>query len=193
MGSLIRIHRDMKHLKLFEGFENTNKVYYHGSAKRFDEFKSSISNYNGTIYFTESKLFAMQFAQDRGGTGYLYSVNLSYSNPFNATLSQKRDELIPILIKLIEDGYEDPITGAKFRSKFIVLNGESIKEPSAEQSLEHILWRLEHGSWRILESEPIIDFIRSKGYDALITVEKGQENVADWDSELIRILDVENI
>jgi len=181
----------MKYLKLFENF---NKVYYHGSAKKFDTFDKSVSNYAGTIYFTESKPFAMQFASDRGtDKTYLYSVNLNSKNSFNALDKSEREKLIPVLRDLTEKRYEDKHTGAKFYSRFIVLNGESIENPNTEQSIGYLLWRLENGAWRIIESQPVIDAIRSMGYDSIVTIEKGQENIAVFDPSLINILDVEEI
>lgn len=181
----------MRYLKLFENF---NKVYYHGSAKKFDTFDKGISNYSGTIYFTESKPFAMQFASDRGtDKTYLYTVELYNKKPFDPFNKLERDKLIPVLKDLIEKRYEDKQTGAKFYSKYIVLNGESIQDPDTDQSVQYLLWRIENGSWRIIESQPVIDSIRSMGYDSIITIEKGQENVAVFDPSLIKILDIEEI
>jgi hypothetical protein len=136
----------------------------------------------------------MQFASDRGtDKTYLYTVRLNNKKPFLATDSVARQKLIPVLKRLIQDRYADQHTGAKFYSKFIVLNGQSVQDPSDEQSLEYLLWRLEHGSWRIIESQPVIDEIRRMGYDSIITTEKGQENVAIFDPALVNIIDVEEI
>jgi hypothetical protein len=136
----------------------------------------------------------MQFASDRGtDKTYLYSVNLNNKNSFNASDKSEREKLIPVLRDLIEKRYEDKHTGAKFYSRFIVLNGESIENPNTEQSIGYLLWRLENGAWRIIESQPVIDAIRSMGYDSIVTIEKGQENIAVFDPSLINILDVEEI
>ena len=58
-----------------------------------------------------------------------------------------------------------------------------------EQSVYHYLWRVKNGAWRVVECEPIINQIKSKGYDGFYVVERGSKNVAIFDESSIEKFD----
>lgn len=172
-------------------------VVYHGSHKNFDSFDSGKSNYRGTIYFTTSEHFARAFASDDDDkpVGFIYHCRLSVNNPFDPTREDHRDALRPIMRDLIEQGFKDPLTGASFSiPKFpISPNGVEIPEPNLEDAVDWYLWRIKNGSWRILEGERVLNHIRENGFDALLTEERGAQNIAVFDPRKIQIIKKENL
>ena len=54
-----------------------------------------------------------------------------------------------------------------------------------EQSVYHYLWRVKNGAWRVVECEPIISQIKTKGYDGFYVIERGSKNVAIFDESSI--------
>jgi hypothetical protein len=174
-------------------FEEVNlpDIVYHGSGKDFDKFDKSTSNFRGTIYFTSDKNFAKEFAEERGtGTSIVYHCKLSVENVFDYANTESLNELKPVIKELIENKYKDPITGISFRipSFTLIFDKKKIENPTIDDAVDWYLWRIQNGSWRILEGEKILNFIQKKGYDALLSVERGAQNIAVFNPEKIEIL-----
>jgi hypothetical protein len=77
----------------------------------------------------------------------------------------------------------------EFYSKLKGYNPDTDKEfeiNSKSESVYYYLWRIKNGSWRVIESEPIIKSIRNKGYDGFIVIERGSENLAIFSEDSIK-------
>jgi hypothetical protein len=106
--------------------------------------------------------------------------------------TMKELELKSILQKMIDDKYEDPTNGKKFianRGKgFKGFDYDTEKEFDLEdfsQTVYNYLWLIKNGSWQIIECDPIINQIKSKGYDGFMVAERGSKNVAIFDESSI--------
>lgn len=165
-------------------------IVYHGSGQDFDTFDTNKSNFRGTIYFTTDKNFAIEFTKDReGGKPIIYHCKLNIKKPFDPEKQENLDLLRPIIAELIQSKYKDPITYATFLiPNSIYVDGNEIQNPSLEQTIDWYLWRIKHGSWRILEGEKILNTIKENGFDALITKERGAKNIAVFDPKKIQIV-----
>ena len=93
--------------------------------------------------------------------------------------------------KMIDDEYEDPTNGKKFKSdRGVGLKGfdyDSEREFDLEdtsQSVYNYLWLIKNGVWQIIECDPIIKVIKDKKYDGFEVTEKGK-NVAIFDESSI--------
>ena len=167
---------------------------YHGTQKDFDNFDPSKSNYYGTIYFTDNPQFAHKFATNQGfqgdqTKGNVFTACLDAKKPFNPQDEQHRNMLIPIIKQNVETKFKDPVTGANFHIPPTLSNPKT-NQPvqTADDAVEHILWRIENKSWRFIESKPIIDYIKKMGFDSILTQEIGANNIAVFDPKQIKIL-----
>ena len=165
-------------------------IVYHGTVQDFDSFSTSKSNFRGTIYFTTDKNFAIEFAKDREGLKpIVYHCKLNINNVFDPEKQENLDLIKPIIAELVQEKYKDPITGVGFLiPNVIYLDGNEIKNPSLEQTVDWYIWRVKNGSWRILEGEKVLNVIKEKGFDALITKEGGAKNIAVFDPKKIQII-----
>jgi len=184
--------------KFLKEYKVPNEVY-HGSAKKFNSFDSTKSNYRGLTYFTTNINFAKSFASGRGlGKGIIYKVQLpSDIKIFDITEEGNVQKLTQIIAELVKERYKDPVTGLDYspENKTIALNGETIKNPSDDQMVQHFVWRLQNKSWRMLEGERVLKFIESLGYDGLVTKEGNNDNVGIFASKTdrIKILSIDEI
>ncbi len=103
--------------------------------------------------------------------------------------------LKPIIRDLIEKKYKDTVTNASFiiPSGPIYIDGNEITNPSLDDAVNWYLWRIKNGAWRILEGENILNFIRQAGYDAVLTKERGSQNIAVFDPDKVTIVKKEYI
>jgi hypothetical protein len=87
--------------------------------------------------------------------------------------------LSPIIKLLIENKYSD--------------EGENFKLPAfaktMDEAIEFYLKRIKNGSWRIIENKYILGYIKRIGYDAILTIERGSENIAVFDPSKITIVE----
>ena len=104
----------------------------------------------------------------------------------------KELNLKSLLQKMIDEEFEDPTNGKKFKSNrgkgFKGYDYETDKEFDLEdvsESVFNYLWLIKNGSWQIIECEPIISEIKSKKYDGFEVIEKGSKNVAIFDEKSI--------
>ncbi len=179
-------------------FEEVNlpDIVYHGSGKDFDKFDDKMSNFRGLIYFTLDKNFAKEFAKGRKtGKSIIYHCKLHVKKDkvFDYANTESLNELKPIIKELIKDKYKDPITNASFiiPNWKLSFDGKEIENPTIDDAVDWYLWRIKNGSWRILEGEKILNFIKEKEYEALLTVEGGTKNIAVFNPEKIQILEKE--
>ena len=172
---------------------------YHGTSKDFSQFDNNKSNFRGTIYFTDHKPFAREFATNEMGAGdsrngYIITAKLDIKKPFDPSNQQHRQTLAPYIEKAIKEKYKDSTTGASF----VVpppLNNPKNNKPinTLQDAVEYIFWRIEHLSWRYIESEPIINAIKQQGFDAIMTQERGAKNIAVFDPKKIQIIEKESV
>ena len=168
---------------------------YHGTQKDFEGFDPNVSNFYGTIYFTDNKNLAHAFATGEGFAGdptkgHIYKACLDVKKPFDPNNQDHVKLLIPTIKKSIREKYKDTVTGADFNIPNTLTNPKTkLPVQSIEDALENILWRIENKSWRFIESKPILDFIKKIGFDAIITMERGAKNIAIFDPNKIHILD----
>lgn len=179
--------------------DKSSGLFYHGSPKRFESFNRSNSNYRGLTYFTPNKDMAKNFAGGRGLTeGYLYTVSFSGSplNLFDPTNLGNIELLRPIIKSLVENKVKDTVTDADFDPSGKTVSfgsGESISNPTNDQMVEYVLWKIKNKAWRTLEGERITKFLEDAGYDGLITQEGGNNNIGIFDTNLINIVSREEL
>jgi hypothetical protein len=183
----------MMYLKLFESF---NEKFYHGNRK--GDFPPKIKRFAGAIFMTNNLEFAKNFAGfDEPETfteGAVFEIvlkpNIKLCNPMDKKTMIEL-ELSSVIQKMIDDNYVDKTNGTKFTKISKGFKGYNIKKDedfdisSEDESVYHYLWRVKNGAWRIIECEPIINQIKSKGYDGFFVIERGSKNVAIFDEKLI--------
>jgi hypothetical protein len=172
---------------------------YHGNKK--GDFPPDQRRFAGAIFLTSSLNFAKEFATDGEPEKFpnhaVWEVKLKPSlKIFNAQDNKMVNEmdLKSIIQKLIDSKYIDPVNGTKFSEvpldySFNCYDYEKnieFKTKDRSQSVYFYLWRLKHGSWRIIECEPIISAIKSKSYDGFEITETGAKNVAVFDVSSIQ-------
>lgn len=173
-------------------------IFYHGSPKKFDTFDRSKSNYRGLTYFTPSKDMAKTFAGGRClDKGYIYTVSFARPlNLFDPTNLDNLELLRPIVKSLVENKFKDTVTGANFNPSGTIISlkpGEEITNPTNEQMVEYVLWKIKNKAWRTLEGEQIVKFLQDAGYDGLITQEGSNDNIGLFNTNLINIESVEEV
>jgi hypothetical protein len=185
----------MKHIALFESFMGDK--LYHGNRK--GDFPPEKKRFAGSIFLTSNLGLAKNFAgfdeREQFPEGAVWEIkiksNLKICDPMQVKI-MKELELKSILQKMIDDKYEDPTNGKKFianRGKgFKGFDYDTEKEFDLEdvsQTVYNYLWLIKNGSWQIIECDPIITQIKSKGYDGFMVAEKGSKNVAIFDESSI--------
>lgn len=176
----------MRYIKLFESFL---EKLYHGNRK--GNFPPKRKRFAGSIFLTDNLEFAKHFAgfDERGEfpDGAVFDVRLKSDvklcNPMDKKTMLNLD-LISVIQKMIDDNYIDQTNGTKFikiGKGFKGYNPNTDEEfdiNSQDESVYHYLWRVKNGSWRVVECDPIIDKIKSNGYDGFYVIERGSKNVA---------------
>lgn len=183
----------MRYLKKYKIFEAVEKLY-HGNRK--GDFPPEKKRFANAIFLTTNLDFARQF---RGNTsefpnGGIWQVelkeNLNLCNPMDPKTMLRLD-ILSTLEKMINDKYKDPVNNIEFKpvSKgFLGYDPDKDSEfeiSSQSESAYHYLWRIKHGSWRIIETAPIIESIKNK-YDGFYVFERGVKNVAIFDEKMIK-------
>lgn len=183
----------MRYLKLFESF---NEKLYHGNRK--GDFPPEKKRFAGAIFMTDNLDFAKNFAgfdeRETFPDGAVFEIKLNPNtklcNPMDRKTMIELD-LSSVIQKMIDDNYVDQTNGTKFIKIGKGFKGYNIEKDedfdisSVEESVYHYLWRVKNGAWRIIECEPIINRIKSKGYDGFFVIERGSKNVAIFDEKLI--------
>lgn len=166
-------------------------IVYHGTAskEKIEDFNFGKSNFANAIFFTKNYSFAKSFAYDDVRDGQVQEQVLNIRNPFDFQKKEHIQELRPIIRELVLEGYKSENTGISFRNNLSSINiGEKeITNPATDDFVDHYMWRLENGSWRIIETDKIIDFI-SKKYDSILVNEKGTQNIAVFSQNQIHVL-----
>lgn len=152
--------------------DGTPKRYYHGTGKKFDEFKKGKSAY-GSIFFTPDEDFANQFAESdhaSGGGGrtrksgqVVYPVYIKAERPFD---------------------YEKPEEWEADFSKYLQkkLAAESNMDfGQIDQLVKRSVKWAKAGSWNTVESKWFNDYIKDRGYDSFYVKEGGVKNLAILD------------
>lgn len=191
----------MKYIKPFENynrlFESVDKILYHGNRK--GDFPPKIKRFAGAIFLTSNLEFAKNFAgfdeRDEFPDGSVWEVILKKNLKICDVMSIETMielNLKSIVQKMIDDGYEDPANGKKFKSNrgkgFKGYDYDADKEFDLEdtsQSVYNYLWLIKNGAWQIIECVPIVNAIKSKKYDGFEVTEKGSKNVAIFDENNI--------
>lgn len=190
----------MKYLKTYKIFESLSEKLYHGNRK--GDFPPEKRRFTGAIFLTSNLEFAKDFAgfneRDDFPNGAVWEIELKKDsklcNPMEIKTIKELD-LSNVINKLIDTNYVDSTNGTKFikvGKGFKGFDIETEKEfdlESSDQSVYHYLWRIKNGAWRIIECDPIISQIKSKGYDGFIVVERGSKNVAIFDEKSIQKFD----
>ncbi len=166
------------------------QVVYHGTASKgkIEKFDFTKSNFAKAVFFTDDLNFAKHFAFDEVRDGSVQAQILDIRNSFDYSNPEHIEELRGIIKGLVEEGYVSS-TGVSFKNDLpTVYNGEKVVEnPSVDDILEFYMWRLRNGSWRILETDRIVDYI-SKNHDSIKIVEKGATNIAVFSENQIFVL-----
>jgi hypothetical protein len=141
------------------------------------------------VFFTKNRNFAENFAFDDSRNGSVQEQLLDIKNPFDFSNKEHIQELRPVIEQLVKEGYKSENTGIVFRNDLPQINvgDQEINSPSLEDFVNYYMWRLENGSWRIIETDRIIDFI-SKNHDSILVNERGVTNVAVFNPGQIHVL-----
>lgn len=186
----------MRYLKAYKIFESFSEKLYHGNRK--GNFPPKRKRFAGAIFLTSNLEFAKDFAgfedKDNFPEGAVWEVtlkqNVKICDPTNSDAINELD-MKSIIQKMIDEKYVDPVNGTKFievGKGFKGFDFEKNKEFDIEdksQSVYFYFWRIKNGAWRIIECEPIINAIKSKGYDGFEVTERGSKNVAIFDESSI--------
>jgi hypothetical protein len=187
----------MKHLKTYQLFESvTSEKLYHGNRK--GDFPPKRKRFAGAIFLTNNLDFAKNFAgfdeKETFPNGEVFEIklksNIKLCNPMDIETMKELD-LVTVIQKMIDSNYIDETNGTKFikiGKGFKGYNPDTDEEfdiSDQEQSVYHYLWRVKNGAWRVVECEPIISQIKTKGYDGFYVIERGSKNVAIFDESSI--------
>lgn len=187
----------MKYIKTYKLFETISSSLYHGNRK--GNFPPRRKRFADAIFLTSNIEFAKNFAgfdeREVFPNGAVWQVdlkpNLNICDPTNSETMKKLD-LKSIIQKMIDEEYEDPANGKKFKSNrgkgFKGFDYESNQEFDLEetsQSVYNYLWLIKNGAWQIIECGPIISSIKEKKYDGFEVTEKGAKNVAIFNENSI--------
>jgi hypothetical protein len=187
----------MKHLKTYQLFESvTSEKLYHGNRK--GDFPPKRKRFAGAIFLTNNLDFAENFAgfdeKETFPNGEVFEIklksNIKLCNPMDIETMKELD-LVTVIQKMIDSNYIDETNGTKFikiGKGFKGYNPDTDEEfdiSDQEQSVYHYLWRVKNGAWRVVECEPIISQIKTKGYDGFYVIERGSKNVAIFDESSI--------
>ena len=180
----------MKNLHTYKLFESiiTEKLY-HGNRK--GDFPPKRKRFAGSIFLTSSIGFAKDFAgfdeRESFPDGAVWEIKLKpgikICDP-TTTDSIKKLDLKAVIQKMIDDKYVDAVNGTKFNQVgkgfkgYDLETGKEFDIEDESQSVYFYLWRIKNGAWRIIECEPIISAIKSKGFDGFEVTERGAKNVA---------------
>ena len=166
-------------------------IVYHGTAhkNKIENFDFEKSNFAQAVFFTKNRNFAENFAFDDSRNGSVQEQLLDIKNPFDFSNKEHIQELRPVIEQLVKEGYKSENTGIVFRNDLPQINvgDQEINSPSLEDFVNYYMWRLENGSWRIIETDRIIDFI-SKNHDSILVNERGVTNVAVFNPGQIHVL-----
>ncbi len=175
---------------IFPGSEMKD-IVYHGTAhkNKIENFDFEKSNFAQAVFFTKNRNFAESFAFDDSRNGSVQEQLLDIKNPFDFSNKEHIQELRPVIEQLVKEGYKSENTGIIFRNNLSQINvgDREINNPFLEDFVDHYMWRLENGSWRIIETDRVIDFI-SKNYDSILVNEKGVTNIAVFNPAQIHVL-----
>jgi hypothetical protein len=160
---------------------NLKDIVFHGTASKdkIEGFNFEKSNFAKAVFFTKDYNFAKSFAYDEVRDGSVQDQVLNIKNSFDFSNKECVEELRQIVEELVKEGYKSENTGISFRNDLptITIGEQEIQNPTIADFVNHYMWRLENGSWRIIETDRIINFI-SKKYDSILVNEKGVQNVA---------------
>lgn len=194
----------MKYLKTYQLFlfeSITSEKLYHGNRK--GDFPPEKKRFAGAIFLTSSLNFAKNFAgfdeREEFPEGEVWEVklkpNLKICDPIQVETMKELD-LKSILQKMIDDKYEDPTNGKKFKSDrgkgfkgFDYVTEKEFDLEDTSQSVYNYLWLIKNGNWEIIECEPIISVIKARKYDGFVVSERGSKNVAIFDESSIEKFD----
>ncbi len=173
-------------------------ILYHGTASKdkIENFNFEKSNFAKAVFFTKNIDFAKSFAFDDVRNGSIQEQVLDIKNSFDFSNQNHIEDLCPIIHTLVQEGYVSS-TGIKFENNLpsITIGEKVIQNPSIDDFVEHYMWRLKNGSWRIIETDRVVDYI-SRKYDAITITERGNTNIAVFSQEQIHVLgsasDIEN-
>ena len=187
----------MKYLKSYKLFESiTDESLYHGNRK--GDFPPKRKRFAGAIFLTNNLDFAKNFAgfdeKETFPNGEVFEIklksNIKLCNPMDIETMKELD-LVTVIQKMIDSNYIDETNGTKFikiGKGFKGYNPDTDEEfdiSDQEQSVYHYLWRVKNGAWRVVECEPIINQIKTKGYNGFYVIERGSKNVAIFDESSI--------
>ena len=188
----------MRYIKPYKIFESTtSEKLYHGNRK--GDFPPEKRRFAGAIFLTTNLEFAKNFAgfdeREEFTNGSVWEIhlkpNLRLCDAMNPDTMNKLD-LISTLQKMIDNNYVDPTNGTKFSIVQVGLSGynpetdENFELKTPNDSVYHYLWRIKNGAWRIIECQPIIEQIKSNGYDGFYVIERGSKNVAIFNENSIQ-------
>jgi predicted nuclease of predicted toxin-antitoxin system len=170
-------------------------VVFHGTAQKekIEAFNFNKSNFANAVFFTKDYNFAKSFAFDDVRDGSVQAQMVNIQNSFNFSEKNHIQELRVIIQQLVTEGYRSENTGITFRNNLpsITIGERVIENPVINDYVDHYMWRLENGSWRIIETDRIIDFIAKK-YDSILVNEKGVTNIAVFNQDQIHVLGSKN-
>jgi hypothetical protein len=163
-------------------------IVYHGTASKeiIENFNFEKSNFAHAVFFTKDLNFAKSFAVDEVRNGIVQAQVVDIKNPFNFSKKEDIDSIRPIIEELVKECYESKNTGISFRNDLPQINiaEREIQNPTIDDFIDHYMWRLQNGSWRIIETDRIIDYISQK-YDSILINEKCITNVAVFNQNQI--------
>lgn len=165
---------------------NDGVVLYHGTSGILNgELDTSRSNTNEAIFLTENEIFANQFSfeDENRPNGVTYKIKVNVKNTFDSNSEEKMKELEPLIREMVKDNYKYK-TGLNYKTdlKQINIGNRVIDNPTIEDFVQHYLWRGK-GNFRLMETPVVVEYLKSKGYDSFSITERGQKNIAVFDSK----------
>jgi hypothetical protein len=153
-------------MRLFEQLYRTNRIYWHGSNKDFENFDQA----NESTFLSTSKEFAIKFAKKNRGGKWLYMCRLTKPvNLFNIASDYDREKMVDYL-----------------KSQGSEINLEKLfnEMKSGDRLIR---------SWNVMERLDIIEGYKALGYDGFTATEyddeeRYTENIALFDVSSIKIL-----
>lgn len=157
--------------------DGTPKRYYHGTGKKFDEFKKGKSAY-GSIFFTPDEDFANQFAESDHASG-------------GGGRTRKSGQVVyPVYIKAEKPfDYEKPEEWEADFSKYLqkkLADESNMDFGQIDQLVKRSIKWAKAGSWNTVESKWFNDYIKDRGYDSFYVKEGGVKNLAVLDNKQVK-------
>jgi len=173
------------------------KTYFHGTAEIRNELNSSKSKTSENIFLTENEDFANSFSfnDEFRPNGVTYTANIDVKKTFQFDNPLHVEQFRELIRELVKSKFKDTNIGINFNVPFgrdNNTNDNAVENPTQEQLVDLFIWRLENGSWRMLETKPFDELLTKLGYDSFKIVETKSNTIAVKNNKDVTLVSYKN-